>query len=75
MGLLQSFYKLAPKDFTENSFREKKARVSGARPGRVISREAARGDDAVNVWVMLQLLIPCVEDAEEANLGAEMFSI
>jgi hypothetical protein len=41
----------------------------------VIPREAARSDDAVNVGVMLQLLIPGVQDAEEADLGAEMTGI
>lgn len=40
-------------------------------PARVIPREPAGSNDAVNVGVMLQLLIPGVEDAEEADLGAE----
>jgi hypothetical protein len=72
VSLLQSFDELAAKDFTENSLGEKEARVPGAHPVRVIPREAARSDDAVHVGVMLQLLIPGVEDAEEADLGAEM---
>ena len=75
MGLLQSFDELAAKDFTENSFGEKEARAPGAHPVRVIPREAAGSDDAVNVGMMLQLLIPGVQDAEEADLCAEMLSI
>src|SRR5579863_10247160 len=47
MGLLQLFDELTAKDFTENSFREKKAKVSGAHPVRVVRREATGGDDAV----------------------------
>ena len=72
MGLLQSFDKLAAKDFTEDSFGEKEARIPGAHPVRVIPREAARSDDTVNVRMMLQFLIPGMEDGEEADLGAEM---
>ena len=72
MGLLQSFEKLAAKHFTENSFGEKEARAPGMHPVRVIPSEAAGGYDAVNVGVMLQLLVPGVEDAEEADLGTEM---
>jgi hypothetical protein len=41
-------------------------------PVCVIASEAAGSHDAVNVGVMLQFLVPGVEDTEEADLGAEM---
>ena len=72
VSLLERFEKLAAEDLAENRFGEKEAVIVGAHPVRVIARQAAGGDDAVNVRMMLQLLIPGVEDAEEADLGAEM---
>ena len=69
--MLQSFDELTAKDFTEYSLGEKE-RASWVYPVRVIPRDATSGDDAVHVGVMLQLLIPGVEDAEESDLGAEM---
>ena len=75
MSLLERFEKLAAEDFAENAFRKKEAVISGAHPVRVIARQAAGGHDAVNVGMMLQLLIPGVEDAEEADLGAEMLRV
>jgi hypothetical protein len=72
VSLLQSFDELAAEHFTENSLGEKEAKAPGMHPVRVIPREAARSDDAVNVGVVLQLLVPGVEHAEEADFGAEM---
>ena len=40
-------------------------------PARVIPREPAGSNDTVNVGVMLQLLIPGVEDTEETDLSAQ----
>ena len=44
-------------------------------PVRVIAREAAGGHDAMNMRMMLQLLIPGMEDAEKADLGAKVRGI
>ena len=41
----------------------------------MIGRQAAGGHDAMNVRMMLQFLIPGVEDAEETDLGAQMFRV
>lgn len=38
----------------------------------VFGGESARGNYAVNVGMMLQSLIPGMEHAEEADVGAEM---
>jgi hypothetical protein len=60
---------LATKDLAENVFGEEEARVARVDPVRVITRKAAGSDHAVNVGVMLQLLVPGMEDAEETYLG------
>ena len=75
VSLLKRFEKLAAKNLAENRFGKKEAVISGADPVRVIDRQAAGCHDAVNVRMMLQLLIPGVEDAEETDLGAEMFRV
>ena len=68
----ESFEELAAKDLAENSLREKEARVSGMHPMRVIARKTTGGHDTVNMWMVLQLLIPGMEDAEETDLSAEV---
>ena len=42
---------------------------------RVIERQSAGGHDTMHVRVMFELLIPGVEHAKEADLGAEMLGI
>lgn len=44
-------------------------------PVRVIRRQATGGHHAVNVGMMLQLLVPGVQDTEEADLGTEMLGV
>jgi len=75
VGLLESLQKFAAEDLAENAFREKEARAARMLPVRVIWRQTSGGDHTVNVRMMLELLIPGVEDAEESNLGAEVFWI
>jgi hypothetical protein len=41
----------------------------------VIEGEAARGDDTVDMGVKLELLVPGVQLAKEADLGTEMSGI
>lgn len=72
MSLLQSFDEFTAEHFTENSLGEKEAKAPGMHPVRVTSREAARSDDAVNVGVVLQFLVPGVKNAEEADFGTEI---
>ena len=75
MSLLERFKKLAAENFAKDLLREKEAVISRVHPVVVIARQAAGGNDAVNVGMMLQLLVPGVEDAEEANLGAKMLGV
>ena len=49
--------------------------VVGGDPASVIRSEAASGDYAVDMRMMLQSLIPGMEHAEEADLGAEVTRI
>jgi len=71
VSLLERFEKLAAEDFAENPFRKKEAIISRTDPMGMVAGQAAGRDDAVNVGMMLQFLIPGMENTEEANLGAE----
>lgn len=44
-------------------------------PAIVIDRKTACGNHAMDVWVQQQVLSPRVEDADHADLSAEMFLI
>jgi len=44
----------------------------GSNPAGVIVGESAGGNDAVDMGMKLQFLIPGMQHAEEADLGAEM---
>jgi hypothetical protein len=75
MSLLERFEKLAAEDFAENPLRKKKAIILRAHPMGMIARQTAGSDDAVNVGMMLQFLIPGMKNTEEADLGAESFRV
>jgi hypothetical protein len=69
---LERFEKLAAKDFAENRLREKEALTSGAHPMGMVAGQTAGSYDTVNMGMMLQLLIPRMQNAEEADLGTEV---
>ena len=71
VSLLERFEKLAAEDFAEHPFRKKEAIIARAHPMGMVAGQTAGSDDAVNMGMMLQLLIPGMENAEEADLGAE----
>ena len=65
---------------TENFDREEEVlamflRATAGDPVLAVRRETAAGDNAMQVWVVNQLLAPGVEDGEEAELGTEVFGI
>jgi hypothetical protein len=70
-GTLESGDELAAEDTTEHLDGEKEA-IAWVDPTPVIGREAAGRNHAVNMGMMLQLLIPSMEHAEEADFCAEM---
>ena len=71
VSLLERFEKLAAEDFAEHPFRKKEAIIARAHPMGMVAGQTAGSDDAVNMGMMLQLLIPGMENAEEADRGAE----
>src|SRR5215468_4062318 len=71
---LQSGDELATKDAAEY-FHRKEERVLRMDPTRVVRRQTPRRYHAMHVGMSLQILSPCVEHAEEANLRAKMFRI
>ena len=75
MSLLERLEKLAAEDFAENPFWKKKAIIARAHPMGMIARQTAGSDDAVNVGMMLQFLIPGMKNAEETDLGAEALGV
>jgi len=75
VSLLERFEELAAEDLAEHPLWEKEAGISRAYPSSVIVRQAAGSHDAVNVRMVLQLLIPGVEDAKEADLGAKTLGV
>src|SRR5271165_5236731 len=73
-GALQRSHELTPKNPAQH-LDGKKERVAGVDPVGVIQRESTRWDHAMDMGMMLELLIPGVQHAEEADLGAEMSGI
>jgi hypothetical protein len=73
-GGLESGNKLAAKDTAEHFDRQEEG-LAGRDPAVAIRSEAASGNYAVDVWMMLQSLIPGVEQTEEAYVGILSVSI
>ncbi len=71
---LKSSDKLASKDAAEHLDRKEEG-VAWLDPVGAIKRQSAGRYHTMRVRVMFEFLIPGVEHAEEANLGAEMFGI
>ena len=67
INFLERLEKFAAEDLAENAFWEKEARVARVFPLVVIRRQTARGDHTVNMRMMLELLIPGMQDAEESR--------
>jgi len=66
--------KLATEDSTQHLDGQKEAIARGD-PTPVIGGETASRNHTMNMGMMFQLLIPTVEHAEEADVGAEMAGI
>src|SRR5436309_7776078 len=73
-GLLETGNELAAEDATKHLDGEEK---SGARfyPLRVIERQAAGGNDAMDMGMKPELLTPSVQHGEEAEFRAEVSRI
>jgi hypothetical protein len=73
-GSAEAGHKLPPKDAAEGLDGQEEG-VAILKPAGVISRQAASGNHTVDVGMVLQVLSPGVEHAEEADLGAEVTRI
>jgi len=71
---LKSRDELTAKHAPEHRDREKESRT-GSNPAGVIERESAGGDNAVDMRMKLELLVPSVKHAEEADLSPEMSGV
>ena len=70
-GVAQSFDELAAEDAAEHADGQEEG-AARCDPSCVIWIEASGGNDAVDMGMKLQALIPTMEHAEETDLGAKM---
>ena len=68
-GLPQRGQERAPKQPAEDTHGQEEALGTGD-PRRAIQRETSRGDQAMDVRMMVQCLAPSMQDAEKADLSA-----
>src|ERR1700751_5189777 len=73
-GRLQPRDELAAKHGPQYGDGKEEARV-GSNPADVITGESAGGNDTVDMGMKLEFLVPSMEHAEEADLGAEMSGV
>jgi hypothetical protein len=74
MGPLEGRHELPAEDFPQHPDRKKES-IAWVNPSLVIQRQTTGGQDAVDMGVILELLIPSVQHAEEADLGAQVLGI
>src|SRR5579872_2850748 len=74
MQCFKAIHKLAPKHFSENLDRQEESLLRVDPPG-VVRSQTAGGNHAVNMRVMLEFLVPGVQDAEETDLSAETLRV
>lgn len=70
-GELEGLQQLAPKHLGQPQDREEVGRPGGD-PARPVQAQTSSGGDAVDVRVVLELLIPSVEQGDEAGRGPEI---
>src|SRR5690349_3777883 len=74
-SLLQSVDELAAEHAAEHLHGQEEGGARRMNPVLMVGRHAAGGNDAVDVWMVQEILAPGVEDAEEADLSAEVLGI
>ncbi len=68
--MFQAVHKLTPEHLPENLDRQEESLLRIDPPG-VVRSQTSGGNHAVDVRMMLEFLVPGVQDAEETDLGAE----
>src|ERR1035438_7798060 len=71
MQCFEAIHDLAPEHFFENVDRQEEL-LPRVDPSRVVRRQTAGGNHTMNVRMMLEFLVPSVENAEESDLRAEV---
>ncbi len=74
MQSFEAIHKLAAEHFSENIDRQEESLLR-VNPPRMVRGQTAGWNNTVNVWMMLEFLVPGVEDAEEPDLRAEALGI
>src|SRR5579859_2481847 len=72
--ILEALHELAPEHFFENLDGQEESLLRVDPPG-VVRSQTAGGNHTVNVRMMLEFLIPGVQDTEESDLRAETLRI
>jgi hypothetical protein len=72
--LLQSSNELTAEDAAEHANRQEET-WSSSDPSGAIECETAGRDNAVNMRVMLQVLSPCMQHTEQANIAPRCFGL
>src|SRR5215470_10246004 len=73
-GSAEAGHKLAPKDAAEDLDGQEEG-ITRLNPAGVIGRQASGGNHRVDMGMVLQVLSPGVEDAEEADVGSKVTRI
>src|SRR5271168_3758117 len=73
-SVFQFFEKEPPEQAGEDGHRQEESRHAGD-PTFVIGRQAAAGDDAVQMRVMQEVLSPGMKHGEESDAGTRMFRV
>ncbi len=71
--VIEGFEELPSKDLRELPHGQEEA-WPGGDPARLVQAQTASGDDAVDVWVIPEMLIPGVENGDEAGSRPKMLS-
>ena len=71
--VIEGFEELPSKDLRELPHGQEEA-WPGGDPARLVQAQTASGDDAVNVWVIPELLIPGMEHGDEAGSRPQVLS-
>ena len=74
MQFPEAIHELAPKHLPENTNRQEETLLRVDPPG-VIRSQTAGGNHTVDVRMMLEFLVPGVQDAEETDLRAEALRV
>ncbi len=74
MEFFEAVHKLAPEHLFENVDWQEELLLR-IDPPRMVQCQTAGGNDTMNVRMMLEFLVPGVQDAEESDLGTEVLRI